>query len=92
MKKLIVEKKFNEKKLSNVLLEYFQDLSFNILNKALRQKDIKVNGSRVKDGNTILNAGDIIEVYIAEKLLYKNHTIRNEYNSNLTNCFGLMIS
>ena len=47
MKTLIVTNKYNGKKLCNFILTSFPNLSQNTLYKALRQKDIKINGKRV---------------------------------------------
>ena len=82
MKKIIVEEKFDKKKLNTVLLEYFPDLSFNTLNKALRQKDIKINGLRVKDGNIIVNENDVVEIYISDDLLFKNVEVQMLYEDD----------
>ena len=70
MKKLIVSKKYDNKKLNTFLMDSFPDLSLNMLNKALRQKDIKINGARVKE-NVLLNENDEIAVYIADEFLFK---------------------
>lgn len=70
MRSLIVTNKYNNKKLNTFLLDTFPDLSINMLNKALRQKDIKVNGSRVKE-NVLLHENDNIDVYISDEFLFK---------------------
>ncbi len=70
MVKLIVNKKYNNKKLINILLENFNGLSSSIIYKTLRQKDIKLNGNRIKDNVTVY-LGDVIEVFIDDKYLYK---------------------
>ena len=49
MRKIIVTNKYNNKKLNNYILSIFPNLSTNILFRALRQKDIKVNGKRIKE-------------------------------------------
>ena len=68
MRKLIVPDKYNNKKLSKFILDSYPYLSANTLYKALRQKDIKINGSRVnKDCN--ISFGDEILVYISDNLL-----------------------
>ena len=71
MKKLIVNKKYNNKKLNKFLQDSIPNLSTNLLYKTLRKKDIKVNGKRVNDNITIFE-NDVIEVYIADNLLDKN--------------------
>lgn len=71
MKKLVVNKKYNNKKLNKFLQDNIPNLSTNLLYKTLRKKDIKVNGKRVNENITILE-NDTIEVYIADSLLDKN--------------------
>ena len=44
MKKLIVPQKYDNKKLTKFILDSFPKLSPNMLYKALRQKDIKIDG------------------------------------------------
>ena len=68
MKKLIVNEKYNGKKLNKYLLDNIPNLSTNLLYKTLRKKDIKVNGKRVNDNITIY-LGDEILVYISDELL-----------------------
>ena len=68
MKKLIVPNKYNEKKLSKFILDSFPYLSTNMLYKALRQKDIKVDGTRTNRDCTIY-AGNEILIYIIDDIL-----------------------
>lgn len=68
MKKINVISKFNNKPLSESVFWSFPNLSKSMFFKALRQKDIKVNGVRVKE-NVTVNEGDEIEVYISDELL-----------------------
>lgn len=68
MKKLIVTKKYNEKKLNKFLLENIPNLSSNLFYKTLRKKDIKINGKRISE-NVIIYESDEILVYIADNLL-----------------------
>ncbi len=70
MRKLVVDKKYNNKKLINFLLDNFNGLSINIIYKALRKKDILVNGIRVKDNVTLIS-GDNVTVYITDNYLFK---------------------
>lgn len=72
MKSLIVNEKYNEKKLNRFILDTFSDLTLNDLYKALRKKDIKVNGKRVNK-DVVVNTGDTIEIYIVDDILYKTH-------------------
>ncbi len=71
MKNLIVDKKYNNKKLTTFLLDSFDGLSINTLYKALRKKDILVNNSRIKE-NIIIHTGDNITIYITDNLLFKS--------------------
>ena len=69
MKKLIVDKKYSNKKLNSYILDTFPDLNINVLYKALRKKDIKVNGKRISE-NIIIYENDEIEIYISDELLF----------------------
>lgn len=68
MKKLIVNKKYDGKKLNKFLLDNIQGLSFGLFCNTLRKKDIKVNGKRINKDITIFD-GDEILVYISDELL-----------------------
>ena len=69
MKKLIVNEKYNNKKLNTVILDNFKNLNQNILFKALRKKDIRINNIRFSE-NQIVHTGDEITIYIVDELLY----------------------
>ena len=71
MKKLIVNQKYNEKKLNTFLLENILNLNTNLLYKTLRKKDIKINGKRVNENVTIFENDEIL-VYIDDSLLEFN--------------------
>ena len=68
MKKLNVPEKYNGKKLTKFILDNFPHLSPNMLYKALRQKDIKIDGTRTSKDCTIYTGNEIL-VYIADELL-----------------------
>ena len=68
MRKLIVNEKFDGKSLNSFLSFCFPALRQNVFFKALRQKDIKINGVRIKE-NINLKTGDIIEVFISDEFL-----------------------
>ena len=68
MKKLNVPEKYNGKKLTKFILDSFPHLSPNMLYKALRQKDIKIDGTRTNKDVTIFTGNEIL-VYIADDLL-----------------------
>ena len=68
MVKIVVSNSINNKKLDRFILDTFPNLSRNNLFKAFRQKDIKLNGKRISS-NTAIKTGDIIEIFIDDKLL-----------------------
>ena len=81
MKTLIINEKFNEKKLNTVLQSVFPHLSSNTLYKTLRKKDIKVNGKRISQ-NVILYTGDKIDIYIIDDLLYPKQNWKIVYEDD----------
>ena len=76
MKKLIVDSKYNNKKLSKFLQDLLPTLTNNLFYKTLRKKDIKVSGKRVTDNITI-HENDEILLYVPDELLENNNTIDN---------------
>ena len=74
MKKLIVNKKYNGKKLNKFLLDNIPNLSFSLFCNTLRKKDIKINGKRVNKDVPVLE-GDEILVYISDDLLNSKSSI-----------------
>lgn len=68
MKELLVENKYDGKKLNTYLLGMFPNLNQNTLQKALRKKDIRVNDVRISE-NIILHSGDKLKVFICDELL-----------------------
>ena len=81
MKKLVVNNKFNNKKIQTVLQSHFNGLSSNLFYKTLRKKDIKVNNRRISE-NIVVYENDIIEVYIDDKLLFKTIDLDVIYEDN----------
>ena len=69
MRKINVPEKYNGKKLTKFILDSFPNLSPNMLYKALRQKDIKIDGARTNKDCTIYTGNEIL-VYIADNLLF----------------------
>ena len=68
MKKLIVDKKYNEKKLDKFIFDKIPNITNNLYYKTLRKKDIKINGKRINNNVTIYE-GDEVLVFIDDKLL-----------------------
>lgn len=69
MKKIIVDKKYNNKKISNFILDNFPNLKKNTLYKAIRKKDIRVNNIKISNDIEI-HTGDEITIYIIDDTLY----------------------
>lgn len=81
MKNLIVSKKYDNKKLSKVLLEIYPALKFSTFSKALKKKDILINGKRISKDCTIYE-NDLIKLYIIDDLLYPTYNIPIVYEDN----------
>lgn len=69
MKKIYVQKTNTNITLVNYILKNFPKLSHSFLYKALRKKDIKVNGKRVSK-DILLNNNDVLEIYISDDILF----------------------
>lgn len=74
MKKLIVNSKYNNKKLNTFLLDNIPNISINTIYKLLRKKDIKINGIRVNSNVTIYENDEVI-VYVPDNLLENNFNL-----------------
>ena len=70
MKKIVVDKKFDGKKLNIFLINRFNGLTSNTIYKALRKKDIRINNIKVNE-NCIVHEGDEVTVFITDNMLYK---------------------
>ena len=81
MKDLIVTKKYDNKNLNKFILDTFPNLKPNTLFKALRKKDILVNGKRVNN-NVQIYTDDVIRIYISDELLEGTNTIDIVYEDN----------
>lgn len=91
MRTLIVDKKYNEKKLNTFLLENFNGLTMNNLYKALRKKDVKINGKRISDNVTVY-LNDEIQVYISDEFLFKTQSFKTIYEDNNIVVFNKPVS
>lgn len=78
MQKLIVDKKFDNKKLSDFLYSNFSGLTKNTLYKTFRKKDIRINDIKTNE-DTIIHAGDSVTVFIIDELLFKNIDLEKVY-------------
>lgn len=68
MKSLIVNEKYDNKKLINFLQDSIPNISNSLIYKTLRKKDIKINDKRISE-NRLLRAGDEVKIYVADDLL-----------------------
>lgn len=68
MKKLIVPKKYNDRKLNIFLRDNIPNLTGGLFYKTLNKKDIKINGKRISK-NIHVYENDEILVYISDELL-----------------------
>lgn len=76
MKSFIADK---NRKLSKLALYHIEDLSFSTFMKALRKKDVKVNGKRVSQDVT-LSVGDKVEIYYVENVQTKFEIVYKDQN------------
>ena len=81
MKKIIVDKKYDGKKLNTFLLDNFNGLTLNTIYKALRKKDIRINNVKISE-NCIINTGDEITLFITDDLLYKTFNLNVVYEDD----------
>jgi len=78
MQSITVSEKHADMKIEKYLQTIFPKLSYGTLQKALRKRDIKVNGTRVGRGY-VVTPGDRLEVYITDDLLYGTANSRRTY-------------
>ena len=81
MKKLIVNKKYDNKKLNIFLEAQLPGLSKSLFYKTLRRKDIKVNNKRVNE-NVVVHENDEILVYISDELLENKISFNTVYEDD----------
>lgn len=68
MRTLIVNDKFNDKKLFSFFEHEFPNVPKSVFYKALRKKDIRINDLKVSE-NITLHSGDEVKLYILDKYL-----------------------
>ena len=81
MQKIVVNNKFNNKKLSDLLYFNFNGLTKNTLYKAFRKKDIRINNVKI-NSDTIVHTNDEITIFIIDDLLYKKMKFDKIYEDN----------
>lgn len=68
MKSITVTKNGDEKKLSTYITSVFPKVNINNIYKALRKKDIRVNGKKISENITV-HYNDKIDIYITDSIL-----------------------
>ncbi len=81
MKILVVDEKYNNKKLDKFIFDNFPNLSSGLFYKTLRKKDFRVNDNRISE-NIILHTGDEIKVFISDELLENNVSLPTIYEDD----------
>ncbi len=89
MQTITVKQKDANTKIEKYLLSIYTNLSYGTLQKALRKRDIKVNGTRI-DKDYIVKAGDVLDIYITDDLLSGSGS--NSSGSNSTGLSGSGLS
>lgn len=79
MKKLIVNSKYNNKKISKFILENIPNLPYGTFCNILRRKDIKLNNKRINK-DIIIYENDEISIYIPDNLQNTKNEILFEKN------------
>ena len=78
MKQIIVNKKYNEKKLNKIILDNFPKINYPTFCKLLRKKDIKINEKRVNK-DIFIYENDKIEIYLPKELENEKIEINKVY-------------
>ena len=95
MRNLVVNEKFNNKKLSLFLLSFFPKLSINSIYKALRKKDIKINGTRINQ-DVLVHTSDNIDVYITDDILFPTFNLDIVFEDDniliINKCSGIEVT
>ena len=81
MKILVVDEKYNNKKLDKFIFDKFPSLNSGLFYKTLRKKDFRVNDNKISE-NIILHTGDEIKVFISDELLENNVSLPTIYEDD----------
>lgn len=81
MQNIVVEKKYEGKMLSKVLLDSFPGLTLDVFYKTLRKKDIRINNIKTNK-NDIVHTGDKITIFVVDEILFKTFTPDIVYEDN----------
>ena len=81
MKKIKVNSSFDNKKVSDVIFQYYPNLNQNQLFKAFRKRDIRVNNIKISK-DSIVNKNDEITIYIIDSILENEKKVPIIYEDN----------
>jgi len=81
MKTIIINKSQHNKKIVQVITSVFPEVSLSSVYKALRRKDIKINGKRIKEDISV-RENDFIEIFIDDSILIKEASLTISYEDN----------
>lgn len=81
MQIIVVDKKYDGKQVSKVLLNEFSGLTLDTFYKALRKKDIRINNIKISK-NDIVHTGDEIKIFVIDELLYSSFSPEIIYEDN----------
>lgn len=81
MKILVVNEKYNNKKLDKFIFDSFPSLNKSAFYKALRKKDIRINDIRVNE-NVTVHTGDSIKIFIVDEFLENNINLNIIYEDD----------
>ncbi len=74
MQRFTVTQEQANKKIIQIITSKFPKVPLSAIHKALRQKDIKINGTGIRE-DVKVSAGDSVEVYIADSILCPKQTL-----------------
>ena len=77
MRDFTVPEKSDEKKVIRAAILEFPNLTPAVLQKALKHKDIRINGKRISSDTTV-NTGDRVEIWIPDALFEKEAEPKKE--------------
>lgn len=79
MKQIIIKQNDANQRLDKFLLKYFKSLPKSLLYKSIRKKNIKLNSKPCKN-NTLINTGDIIEIYLPDSFLLTKFDLYDKFD------------
>ena len=74
MQRFVIMPELANKKIIQIITSKYPRVPLSAIHKALRQKDIKINGARIKEDVKVF-AGDTVEVFIADSILCPKQTL-----------------